>query len=273
MGWRESNSDGDLLWFVNSLREIDQKMIKFKTCIFNRYPRSNIICRKRQFSILMRRYQKYFPYEYDFIPETIILPEEYKSFKRQIATNKVLIAKPSKGKGGEGIFFVKNFLDIRKDSMRIHEYILQDYIDNPLLLDGKKFDFRMYLLVTGVDVMHAFLAFEGMVRICTEDYELPKTSKKLFNNQEDDLMAHLTNYTLNKFSDKYKIDSDFQESDAGNKRLLSKVFHTLRAMGVDISDLKDELKDMATKIILALQPFLVNSFHIDMGTAKDSNQN
>lgn len=114
----------------------------------------------------MRKYSKYFPYEYDFIPNTIILPDEFRAFKTHMESSpaKIMLAKPSRGKGGDGIFFVKNYKDVRKDSMRVNEYVAQDYIVNPLLIDDKKFDFRMYLLVTGVDNMQAYLAFEGMVR-------------------------------------------------------------------------------------------------------------
>jgi glutathione synthase/RimK-type ligase-like ATP-grasp enzyme len=63
----------------------------------------------------MRRYQKYFPFEFDFIPHTIVLPDEYKYFKKYMEKGKdrVLLAKPSKGKGGEGIFFVKNIFDVK----------------------------------------------------------------------------------------------------------------------------------------------------------------
>jgi len=112
-----------------------------------------------------------------------------------------------------------------------------------------------------------------MVRVCTEDYTLPTKGSRSSYNQQDDLMAHLTNYTLNKNSEKYKIETDYENANDGNKRLLSNVFIVLQEMGVDIEDLRDDLKDMSTKIVLALQPYLVNSYHIDMGTNKDGNQN
>lgn len=86
-------------------------------------------------------------------------------------------------------------------------------------------------------------------------------------------MAHLTNYTLNKTNYKFEVKDNFLENDKGHKRLLSNVFHTLREMGVDIEDLRDELKDMATKIVIALQPFLINSYHVEMGSGKEINQN
>lgn len=277
-GWKESQNtnEGDMIWFVNPLRDIDLKVLNYKPCYFNKYPRANVICRKRQFAILMRRFQRYFPYEYDFVPYTLILPDEHKFVKRHMQTNgdKPMIAKPSRGKGGEGIFFVKNYKEIKLDESRATELVLQDYVDNPLLIDDKKFDFRMYLLISGVETMKAYLAFEGMARFCTEEYKLPTFRKDENEDSKDNLMGHLTNYSLNKTSSKYKLRENFMTSNDGNKRLLSSMLNTLKkAKEVDIEDLKNELKDIATKIVFALQPFLVNSFHNEMGIGSDTNQN
>ena len=277
-GWKESQNtnEGDMIWFVNTLREIDLKVLNYKTWYFNKYPRANVICRKRQFAILMRRFQRYFPYEYDFVPYTLILPDEYKFVKRHMShkADKPMIAKPSRGKGGEGIFFVKNYKEIKLEESRDTELVLQDYIENPLLIDDKKFDFRMYLLISGVDTMKAYLAFEGMARFCTEDYCLPALKNNNEEESKDNLMGHLTNYSLNKTSSKYKLRENFMNSNDGNKRLLSSMFNTLKIVkGVDIEDLKSELKDIATKIVFALQPFLINSFHNEMGIGSETNQN
>jgi len=110
------------------------------------------------------------------------------------------LAKPSKGKGGNGIFFINKFTDISREDMRVNEYIAQKYIKNPLLIDNKKFDFRLYLLIKGVDNLKAYIAFEGMARFCTEDYNPPKkkSKKESKDKEEEPLYGHLTNFTLNK---------------------------------------------------------------------------
>jgi hypothetical protein len=50
--------------------------------------------------------------------------------------------------------------------------VIQRYISNPLLLNGYKFDLRIYVVVTGMKEgkIHAFLADEGLARFCTEKY-------------------------------------------------------------------------------------------------------
>ena len=72
----------------------------------------------------MRRYQRYFPYEYDFVPYTLILPDEHKYVKKHMSQNqdKPMIAKPSRGKGGEGIFFVKNYKELKLDDILLFQY-------------------------------------------------------------------------------------------------------------------------------------------------------
>ena len=55
------------------------------------------------------------------------------------------------------------------------ETIVQRYISNPLLLNGYKFDLRIYIVVTGINEgkIQAFLADEGLARFCTEKYHKP----------------------------------------------------------------------------------------------------
>ncbi len=50
---------------------------------------------------------------------------------------------------------------------------VQRYIDNPLIVDGFKFDLRVYVVITGVNEgdVRAYLAEEGLARFCTTKYE------------------------------------------------------------------------------------------------------
>jgi len=161
--------------------------------------------------------------------------------------------------------------------MRANEYIAQEYVANPLLIENKKFDFRLYLLIKGVDTMKAYIAFEGMARFCTEDYQMPKRKVGKDSNGDEDplpLFGHLTNFWLNRKSDKYETNNDFENNEnEGSKRLLSSIFRHLENEGVDVEEIKDDIKDITTKVVLAMQPFLVNTFHTDMGVGDETNQN
>jgi hypothetical protein len=68
--------------------------------------------------------------------------------------------------------------------------VISKYIDNPLLINGLKFDMRLYVLVTNFDPLKIYIYNEGLVRFASEPY---KTS-----NIKQNVFAHLTNYSINK---------------------------------------------------------------------------
>lgn len=86
-------------------------------------------------------------------------------------------------------------------------------------------------------------------------------------------MGHLTNHWLNRNNKNYVNNDDFKTNDTGSKRLLSTLFKMLDEQGCDVDAIKEEIKDICTKVVMALQPFLVNSFHTEMGVGDDGNQN
>ena len=48
--------------------------------------------------------------------------------------------------------------------------IVQEYLDKPFLLEGYKFDLRVYVLILSCDPMRIFLFNDGLVRMSTEKY-------------------------------------------------------------------------------------------------------
>ena len=70
------------------------------------------------------------------------------------------------------------------------------YISNPHLIDGFKYDLRIYIVVTCFDPLKIFMLKEGLVRFATQKYSNnPKMLEKRF--------VHLTNYSVNKKADDY----------------------------------------------------------------------
>ena len=70
----------------------------------------------------------------------------------------------------------------------------------------------------------AFIADEGLVRLCTEDYQAPD-AQNMHN-----LLSHLTNFSLNKLSDKFVSSEDLDEFniEQSSKRPLSNVLRQLK---------------------------------------------
>ena len=108
-------------------------------------------------------------------------------------TKKTFIAKPSKGYGGIGIQLVQKLSDLIFFENN-NDFVVSEYIPKPLLIENKKFDMRLYVLLKGIDPVQIYLCEEGMARFCTAAYEAPSAT----NIQN--LYQHLTNFTLNKDS-------------------------------------------------------------------------
>jgi len=79
-----------------------------------------------------------------------------------------------------------------------NQFLVQKYVDNPFLIDKKKSDVRLYVVIIGVDPIEAYICDEGIVRFCTTNYKAPDQSNI------KNVYMHLTNYSLNKNSEKFR---------------------------------------------------------------------
>merc|ERR1719393_806366 len=69
--------------------------------------------------------------------------------------------------------------------------VVSHYIDNPLLIQGLKFDLRVYVLVTGFEPLRAYVYREGLTRFASSPYSTAE-------EHLEDAYRHLTNYSINK---------------------------------------------------------------------------
>lgn len=129
--------------------------------MLNRLPEMTHICHKKTMGFILNKFVEFWPAEYWFYPKTYLIPEEYEEFEEKITKQGgVYIAKPSAGSQGDGIILVTKPKDIPLNSYvnpSTQEYVVQPYIDNPLLLEKKKFDLRLYILICSLDPYICFL--------------------------------------------------------------------------------------------------------------------
>lgn len=192
----------------------------------------------------------YFPQEYSFVPTEFLIPEEKKELEKYLKENPKswMIAKPSRGCGGEGIFLFKGKFNA---PILQSEFVVQKYISKPLLVENKKFDLRLYVLIKNLDPLEAYFCNEGLVRLCTEDYVEP-TEENI-----DKLFMHLTNFSLNKQSENYINPSEYGEENKGTKRLLSEFWKQLvKEYGVDKEYVKEQMVSTIRKTVVSLVPYL-----------------
>lgn len=126
------------------------------------------------------------------------------------------------------------------------------------MIGNKKFDVRIYVVIKGVDPIEAYLYEEGLGRFATHNYKKPD------NLNLRNMYMHLTNYSLNKNSEKFKKSdggSFLNENDNSSKQLLSMVYKKLQSKGRDVKSLKRQVEECAAKTVIALEPYLKNAYH------------
>ena len=114
-------------------------------------------------------------------------------------------------------------------------FIAQRYIINPLLVNGRKFHLRLYLLITNMQPLRALLHREGLVLFAANNYS--------YNHQTfGDLTIHLTNAAV---ADREK------KEDATNSMLLSELWNIMddHYHRYNVSAVWQNIKQVMTKLV------------------------
>jgi tubulin polyglutamylase TTLL4 len=143
-------------WSVLWSKHQNDSQLNGLECIqkVNHFPASWCVGRKDRLSRTLNLMKRIHGKEFDFHPETFILPSDKDSFLRNLkslsdSSNSLWIVKPCASSCGRGIF-VANYSQVHQLATKNKKpQLIQKYLSNPYLIDGKKFDLRIYILVTG----------------------------------------------------------------------------------------------------------------------------
>lgn len=124
-----------------------------------------------------------------FVPDYNMFVEEYRKNPQT-----TWIMKPCGKSQGAGIFLINKLSKLKKWSREARSnafnpqitsgkesYVISRYIDNPLLIGGKKFDLRLYVLVTSFRPLKAYLFKLGFGRFCTVKYDTRYVVKTFYH--------------------------------------------------------------------------------------------
>lgn len=191
----------------------------------NHFPASWCIGRKDRLSRTLNVMKRIHGNEaFDFHPDTYIMPGDLDIYTRilkaELASGNFSGSSKSTKGNGEGLWIMKPVASscgrgisvvtssqalamltsssTKKKAAAAKTMLFQKYLINPLLINKKKFDLRIYVLVTGVDPLRIYIHREGLTRISTSNFTL-KNIKNRF--------AHLTNYSVNKKNTVFKAAS------------------------------------------------------------------
>ena len=163
---RDPQADWDLTWTDGAVHaETLSKMRIYQK--INHFPGMFQLSRKNYLAKNINKMRRKFVDEYDFHPKTWSLPAEYNELKvwmENEGSNTVVIAKPEAGCQGRGIFLARNM----EEFVYGEHYVVQKYVRRPFLIEGLKFDLRVYVLVAGCDPLRVYVYREGLARFATE---------------------------------------------------------------------------------------------------------
>ena len=259
LGYREVGEEEDwCLYWTDTSVAIERVMRLKPLQKINHFTGMLEICRKKALARNLRRIAAKLPASFDFAPQTFVLPEELEAFADAVKSNRAraarkgkdgkkkaarrattFILKPDAGCQGKGITLVQTeaqaqaalrdlgvigpetgkntsgFANVQKTA----SVVAQKYVANPFLIDGRKFDLRVYALVTCADPLRVFVYDDGLVRFCTTGYEPPSAANLA------DACMHLTNYAVNKNSENFvraeDVDAEarfFSSSETDRRR-------------------------------------------------------
>ncbi|GBG28435.1 Tubulin polyglutamylase TTLL5 [Hondaea fermentalgiana] len=230
---KTTKDDWNVLWVSGALRpHIYQSLLRHQKV--NQFPRTYEITRKDQLCRNMRRMQElHGKRHFDFFPQSFVLPADRSEFQRMAKdslqrqqppatssrpdeeTPELWIVKPAASACGRGIYLTDNLAEIPLSGGEDGNVLVSRYIANPLLLDQRKFDLRIYVAVTSFDPLRVYIYQEGLVRLTTEEYRNDAESLK-------NRYVHLTNYSVQKKSKKFVVTESAASRDEDDVRPTSK---------------------------------------------------
>ncbi|KAK1163930.1 tubulin polyglutamylase TTLL7-like isoform X1 [Acipenser oxyrinchus oxyrinchus] len=254
MKTRDEDDTANLIWNDSAVQH--EKIAELRNYQrINHFPGMGEICRKDCLARNMAKIIKSQSQEYGFIPKTWIFPAEFTQFQNYVKElrkkhkQKTFIVKPSNGAMGHGISLIRN---CEKLPVQDH-FIVQEYLDKPFLMEGYKFDLRIYILVTSCDPLRIFLYNDGLVRMGTEKYHPPSDTNL------SQLYMHLTNYSVNKHNENFERD---ETADKGSKRSISWFTQFLRTNDYDVSKFWGDVSELVVKTLIVAEPHVLHAYRM-----------
>ena len=206
-------------------------------------------------------------HKWNIMPLTYVLPNEFTAFLSafsaiqktcQEGQSNLWILKPSAMSRGRGITIVDDIGKVTYSSPTV----IQQYLPNPLLFQGYKFDLRLYILVTSFSPLEAYIYKEGFARF---------GSRKFSSNKEsiNDFQIHLTNSSIqNCYIHDIKMDHPARaagKDGGGNKVRITWLWSRLKEQGIDVQEIWNQTKDLCIKTLLSAEdeiPYQPNAFEV-----------
>ena len=230
---RHEEDNFSLLVWHDSIKDTDYFRQLQPWQIVNRLPLINIICRKAPFVRSIQRISKYFRGVFNFLPRSYILPIQKDVFMNELKKKqKTYIVKPDNGALGQGIVIVKPGDDYTPTQ---HLSVAQEYKES-YLINGYKFDLRIYCLVIAAEKPEIYVYHDGIARFCSLPADVGTEFSQLTNTA-----VNIKNPTV---------------TAEGITKIVSDVFKQLKKEGADSDKLWDDIETAMALTVISAGSFI-----------------
>ncbi|WP_404367351.1 amylase [Marinobacter sp.] len=167
-----------------------------------------------------------------FVPGVFSMPEDYHAFQQAAVDNpaKRWILKPKNAARGKGIQLVRDPASVPLES----SWMVQEYIENPHTMHGRKYVLRLYVLVSSVVPFRVYLYRQGFAKLASAPYD---------EANADNPYSYLTNPDVNALNLDAEVPVEFVDLDRYRE--------WLREQGHDDQILFSRVEDMVTLTCLS----------------------
>jgi len=262
---RSENPRWSLLWSNHPPPELLRSLKTHQKT--NHFPGSWHLGRKDLLWKNISRFQRRLGRVYQITPQAYVLPKGSAAWEtaRMRQPDALWIWKPCSQSCGRGIKVLSsNIPEDESKELSRKRGIVQRYVPDPLLINGYKFDLRIYVVVVSYEPLKVYINHEGLVRLATEKYSAnPDTL--------DVRTMHLTNYSVNKLNPAFVQNKDgrdakddqeqFEAADEEDEAIASKwSLAELRTYfeqnKLDYDAMFARIKDVVIKTLIAVEPAL-----------------
>lgn len=258
---RTEGESWNMLWSRHLRADEYQRLNPYqKVCHF---PGSWELGRKDRLARNVDRMVRLHGEAFQIAAKTYHLPGERNKLKSDMEANprSLWILKPPASSCGRGIRVVSAAAMGLQSALPEPDKvcIAQRYIANPFLINDRKFDLRIYVLVTSFDPLRIYLFDNGLARFATEPFS---TSTAHGGRAIRNRFAHLTNFSVNKKSTNFDWNQDATEDGKGSKwSLKALLLHLREERGVDTDALMVRIRDLIIKTFLCCENTVASMFN------------
>lgn len=260
LGWSEANpKDIQLtLLYLDSMKIYEDKYYKYRNFLKNQIgDDKHLITDKSLTPSLLPK--KYSPMTLNINLKRFRAMDYFKYFK----DDKIWILKPSRGREGIGIKILTNFADFEdylkgdykqidfKKIKRLHSWVLQEYIVDPLLYKGRKFHLRAY-----------FMVMKGQIYVF-DKYIIATANKEYEKKNFDNIDIHDSHYNEQSLRNLIFPD-DFEDKEENIKNIQGQVMLIFKNIKKNLPELRCYKEDKNCYEVMAADIMVTSNYHVKL---------